>query len=194
MTVGFGRTLRLTVALAFALLPTPMASAVGFVALDLPARLAAAQDIALGTIDDVDVIVRDGEPWTLVRMTVERAWRRGGENQTDPNDVGDAILTAAFWGGAVVGGPALQVAGMPDFAVGERVLWLLRSPDAGLGAATVGVTQGVFRPRGGAWVGDDGATLGVGDDGALALGGAALPDAVIFDALAAALGLEAVAP
>jgi hypothetical protein len=161
------------------------AQAIGFVALDLPARLASAQEIVVGSVSDVEIVVRDGEPWTLVTLRLERAWRRGGSDVAEPLEVGDATVTAAFWGGSIEGGPSLQVAGMPTFVVGERVLWLVRSLDAGLGAATVGVTQGVFRPQGGAWRGDDGSTLGVNDAGALTLAGTPLPDEVLFDAIAA---------
>jgi hypothetical protein len=167
--------------------------AIGFVALELPERLAAAQEIVVGAVSEVEVVVREGEPWTLVTLRLERAWRRGGNDQPEPLEVGDASITAAFWGGSIEGGASLQVAGMPTFVVGERVLWLVRSLDAGLGAATVGVTQGVFRSVGGAWRGDDGTTLGVSDDGALTLSGAPLPDEVLFDALAA-LGTERGAP
>jgi len=103
-----------------------------------------------------------------------------------PEDEAVPTLTAAFWGGRAPGAPALQVAGVPTFAVGERVLWLLRAADEGLGAPTVGVTQGVWRAVAGRWQGDDGSVLGVDEDGRLTLAGDPLPDEVLFEALAAA--------
>jgi len=182
--------------LAAALLAvTATAAAAGFVALDLEERLAAADSVAVGVIRGVDVVVRDGEPWTLVTMEVERWWVAGGERvATTANDETTAVetalpdsLTAAFWGGRAPGAPPLQVAGVPTFGPGERVLWLLRAADDGLGAPTVGVTQGVWRWTAGVWRGDDGSSLAVDDDGDLALDGQAAPDEVLFAALDAAL-------
>jgi len=185
------------------------AAAAGFVALDLEARLAAAETIAVGVIRSVDVVVRNDEPWTLVTMEVERWWRADGTRvapgvadaaaaDADAAAEGSAAptatdaLTVAFWGGRAPGAPPLQVAGVPTFGPGERVLWLLRAVDEGLGAPTVGVTQGVWRHSAGAWRGDDGSELGLDDDGDLALGGRPAPDELLFAALDAALeALEA---
>ena len=186
---------------------TGIAASAGFVALDLTQRLAAAESVAVGVIRGVDVVVRDGEPWTLVTMEVERWWVVAGEriasSQTGAGNAAAATdaaaeaalpgsLTAAFWGGRAPGAPPLQVAGVPAFGPGERVLWLLRAADEGLGAPTVGVTQGVWRWAAGVWRGDDGSSLGVDDDGSLALGGQAVPDELLFAALDAAL--DAVEP
>ncbi len=177
---------------------TAAAASAGFVALDLSERLAAAESVAVGVIRGVDTVVRDGEPWTLVTMEVERWWVAEGERVAAPGvapgaDEATAVtalpasLTAAFWGGSAPGVATLQVAGVPTFAPGERVLWLLRAADDGLGAPTVGVTQGVWRWTAGAWRGDDGSTLGVDDEGGLDLDGQAVPDEVLFAALDAAL-------
>ncbi|MFU8889692.1 MAG: hypothetical protein ACNA8N_13945 [Trueperaceae bacterium] len=171
---------------------TATAASAGFVALDLAQRLAAAESIAVGVIRGVDVVVRDGEPWTLVTMEVERWWVAAGTRvAATAGDEPAAALpethTAAFWGGRAPGAPPLQVAGVPSFGPGERVLWLLRAADDGLGAPTVGVTQGVWRWTAGVWRGDDGSLLGVDDDGDLALDGQAAPDEVLFAALDAAL-------
>jgi hypothetical protein len=165
------------------------AAAAGFVALDLDQRLRAADNAAVGVVSGVDVVVRDGEPWTLVTMEVERWWRAGGERVAGGDPAASALprtLTVAFWGGRAPGTPPLQVAGVPAFTPGERVLWLVRAPDEGLAAPTVGVTQGVWRMLGGVWTGDDGSRLGVGDDGELALDGSAVPDELLFAALDAA--------
>jgi hypothetical protein len=175
---------------------TATAASAGFVALDLTERLAAAESVAVGVIGSVDVVVRDGEPWTLVTMEVERWWvvagaRVAGDAAEAPDDTPEAALpaslTAAFWGGLAPGAPPLQVAGVPTFGPGERVLWLLRAADDGLGAPTVGVTQGVWRWSAGAWRGDDGSSLGVDDDGDLVLDGQSAPDEALFAALDAAL-------
>ncbi len=176
---------------------TTCAAAAGFVALDLEQRLRAADNAAVGVIAEVDVVVRDGDPWTLVTLEVERWWRAGGERVTAGGNASPELprtLTVAFWGGRVPGTAALQVAGVPAFAPGERVLWLVRAPDDGLAAPTVGVTQGVWRAVGGVWNGDDGSRLGVGDDGELALGGSAVPDELLFDALDAAFSTLEVQP
>ena len=59
----------------------------------------------------------------------------------------------------------------------------------------VGVDQGIWRARDGLWAGDDGRALGLGGDGRPALDGAAVPDPLLFDALAAAFAeLEPEAP
>lgn len=175
---------------------TATAASAGFVALDLSQRLAAAESIAVGVISGVDVVVRDGEPWTRVTMQVERWWVAAGSRvAVDAADADGAApeaalpdaLTASFWGGRAPGAPPLQVAGVPTFGPGERVLWLLRAADDGLGAPTVGVTQGVWRWSAGMWRGDDGSTLAVDDDGNLVLEGQPAPDEVLFAALDAAL-------
>lgn len=161
------------------------AAAAGFVALDLEGRIAAAEEALVGTVSTVDVVVRDGDPWTLVTVDVERWWRRGGEPvPPGPSGADDpATLTAAFWGGRAPGADPLQVAGMPTFVAGERVIWLLRGADDGLAAPTVGVTQGVWRDVDGAWLGDDGSRLGLDENGDLHLDGQAVSDAALFDAL-----------
>lgn len=165
------------------------AAAAGFVALDLDQRLRAADNAAVGVVSGVDVVTRDGEPWTLVTLEVERWWRAAGERVV-PGDIAEAALpgtlTVAFWGGRAPGTTPLQVAGVPAFTPGERVLWLVRAPDEGLAAPTVGVTQGVWRAVAGVWTGDDGSRLGVGENGELALDGSAVPDELLFDALVAA--------
>lgn len=164
------------------------AAAAGFVALDLDQRLAAAQDAAAGRVAAIDVEIRDGEPWTVVTVEVERWWRRGGERPTDGAFAVDDLATSAaiFWGGRAPGVAPLQVAGMPSFTVGERVLWLLRAADEGLGAPTVGVTQGVWREVDGVWRGDDGSVLGVDENGDLSLAGESVVDTVLFEAIEAA--------
>jgi len=183
-----GRRLRTWMLVAVAAV-SASAAAAGFVALDLDQRLRAADNAAVGVVSGVDVVVRDGDPWTLVTLEVERWWRAGGE-RVAPGDLPASALpralTVAFWGGRAPGTAPLQVAGVPTFAAGERVLWLVRAPDDGLAAPTVGVTQGVWRMVGGVWTGDDGSRLGVGEDGELALDGSAVPDELLFAALEAA--------
>jgi hypothetical protein len=164
------------------------AAAAGFVALDLDARLAAAQDAAAGRVAAIDVEVRDGEPWTVVTLDVEQWWRRAGERPSGGAFVLDdaATSTAVFWGGRAPGVAPLQIAGMPAFTVGERVLWLLRAGDEGLAAPTVGVTQGVWREVDGVWRGDDGSVLGIDENGDLSLTGESATEGVLFEAIAAA--------
>ena len=161
------------------------ASAAGFVALDLAERLAAARDAVVGTVVAVDVEVRGREPWTLVTLDLEVAWRLDGE-RVSAGDTTETALTAAFWGGRAPGAATLQVAGMPTFVLGERVLWLVRARDGGLAAPTVGVSQGGWRDVDGHWRGDAGSILGVDESGTLGLEGPPAPDALLFEALGAA--------
>lgn len=158
----------------------------GWRALDLPERLEAAHGAMVGTVGSVVVEARDGEPWTIVTLDVERWLLRDGQvvvPEVDDLDEEPSEVAAAFWGGRAPGVPTLLVAGMPTFAPGERVLWLLRAPDAGLAAPTVGVDQGVWRDQGGIWTGADGSVLGVGADGRPRLGGEVVADTELFEAL-----------
>lgn len=164
--------------------------AAAFLPLELDARLEAAEFIAVGEIVEVSVVARSGEPWTLVQMRVER-WFKAEGNVVDPETESDSPLaesiTAAFWGGAVDGAATLTVAGMPTFAVGERVLWFLHEPDAGLAAPTVGVSQGIYRSSERGWRGDDGSLLSLDERGELQLDGVGGSDQLIFEALEARL-------
>ncbi len=185
--------LLITLVAAFA----AVAMAGGWRALDLLERLEAAHEAVVGTVGSVIVEARDGEPWTIVTLDVERWLLRDGQVVMPEIDALDELpgqITAAFWGGRAPGVPTLLVAGMPTFAPGERVLWLLRAPDVGLAAPTVGVDQGVWRERGGAWTGADGGVLGVGADGRVRLGGEIVADTELFEALTEAFAGEGEAP
>ncbi len=156
-----------------------MATAGGWRALDLPERLDATREAVVGRVASVDVDLRDGEPWTLVTLEVERWWRREGRAASD----GPGEIRIALWGGRAPGAPALLVAGAPSFAVGERVILWLRSLDAGLAVPIVGIDQGVWRATDGLWRGADDRTLGVGAGGRPQLDGSPAPDGLLFDAL-----------
>jgi hypothetical protein len=167
------------------------ATAGGWRALDLPERLDATREAFVGQVTSVDVDVRDGEPWTVVRIDVERWWRHEGR----ATENGPSEVRVALWGGRAPGAAPLLVAGAPAFAVGERVVLWLRSLDDGLAVPIVGVDQGVWRATEGAWLGDDDRTLGVGAGGRPDLDGAPAPDALLFDAVDAAFReLESGAP
>jgi hypothetical protein len=175
--------------LSLALSLAALAMAAAFVALPLETRLAEARYIAVGEISNISVVARNGEPWTLVQMQVER-WFRFDGRTIDPQGEANLppdVVTAAFWGGALESVAPLTVAGIPTFSVGERILWLLREPDAGLGAASVGVTQGVFRSTELGWRGDDGSLLSLDERGELRLEGVGGSDQLIFEALQEAL-------
>lgn len=173
------------------LLSAGSGSAAGFLAMGLEARLLAANDILLGRVVSVEVEQRQGEPWTVVGLLVERAWLRDGAPSSEEDgggNLGDGDLVRAwFWGGRAPGLPDLLVAGMPEFQVDERVILLLRSPEAASAAATVGVGQGVWRERDGLWLGDDGSRLGLDADGRLALDGVETDEAGVFAAIEAAV-------
>lgn len=167
----------------------------GFLRMDLDARLSAANDVLLGTVTAVEVEQRQGEPWTVVTLQVERVWLRDGQpwpSSSGAPDEGDAsfdggVVQAWFWGGHAPGLPSLLVAGMPGFEVGERVIWMLHAQESAPAAATVGVGQGVWRAQGGGWVGDDGSSLGLDGDGRLTLDGVATDEASLFSAIEAAV-------
>ena len=158
------------------------ATAGGWQALDLPERLDATREAFVARVAAVDVEVRDSEPWTIVTLEVERWWQREGRAAGD----GPREVRVALWGGRAPGAAALLVAGVPPFAVGERVILWLRSLDDGLAVPIVGIDQGLWRATDGGWRGADGRTLGVGVGGRPELDGSPAPDALLFDAVAEA--------
>jgi hypothetical protein len=167
------------------------ATAGGWRALDLPERLEATREAFVGRVASVDVDVRDGEPWTVVTLEVERWWRFEGRAAAE----GPSEVRVALWGGRAPGAAPLLVAGAPALAVGERVALWLRSFDAGLAVPIVGIDQGLWRATDGGWRGADGRTLGVGAGGRPELDGAPAPDGLLFDAVAAAFrALDGEAP
>ncbi len=167
------------------------ATAGGWRALDLPERLDATREAFVGRVASIDVDLREGEPWTLLTLEVERWWRREGRAADD----GPSSVRVALWGGRAPGAPPLLVAGAPAFTVGERVILWLRSLDDGLAVPIVGIDQGLWRATEGAWRGADGRSLGVGAGGRPQLDGSTVPDALLFDALDAAFReLEGEAP
>lgn len=188
------RTAALVATLAALALLGPGASAGGWRALDLDARLDAAHDALVGTVSAVDVEARDGEPWTIVTLDVERWLVRDGVVALPDADDLPGPFEAAFWGGRVPGVPTVLVAGMPRFAVGERVIWFLHESDVGLAAPIVGVDQGLWRDREGAWTGVDGTTLGVDANGLPELGGTTASDDELFEALTEAFVARRGAP
>jgi len=158
--------------------------AAGFTALDLSARIAAADRIVVGVVDGVRVEERSGEPWSVVTLRVERWFLLDGNPVSADAAVGrPETVEAAFWGGSLPDGRFLQVAGMPTFVLGERVLWMLREVTPGLASPSVGVTQGVWRAGASGWRGDDGGLLSLDDDGKLTLVGPGAPDELVFEAL-----------
>lgn len=163
-------------------LPTALGG--GWLALDLPTRLAAAREVFVARVVASDVEVRGGEPWTVVTFEIERWLRHDGRAAADGDP---AEVRVALWGGRAPGAEPLIVAGAPAFTPGERVLLLVRSADAGLAVPIVGVDQGVWRERGGVWSGDDGRALGLGVGGGAVLGGDPVSDEVLFGALLDAL-------
>jgi len=175
-------------ALAFLALTTAVGQAAGFVALDLNARVAAAETIVVGVVEEQRVEERAGEPWTLVTLRVERWFvAAGAAVASDDESERPERLQVAFWGGNLPDGRSLQVAGIPTFATGERVLWMLRAASAGLAAPTVGVTQGVWRDQPDGWRGDDGSLLSLDEEGRLVLEGVGVNDDILFEALESAI-------
>jgi hypothetical protein len=152
----------LALALVVAVL-APVAIATAVVARDLDDRLARSLDAFVGEVTSLRVERLADAPWTIVRVTVSGWLRSGGSDVTDA----DAALAArpvvelAFYGGALAGLPSRQVAGMPTYGVGERVLFLTYGEDTGYASPLVGFDQGAFRLSDGSWRDAAGDVLGL---------------------------------
>ena len=173
----------LLAALLSALVAAGAAQATAFGALDLDERLLAAEDVFVGRVTSVSGERRGDDPWTLVSVEVDVWLLREGS----PTDVGPPEVGLAFLGGQAAGVAPRQVAGFPDFAVGERVLMATYGDDSEAASALVGVTQGLWRDDGDAWRDEAGEALAVDAGGRLQLAAEGDPQAVWLPALIARL-------
>jgi hypothetical protein len=112
-----------------------------------------------GTVDTVEVIDRDGEPWTRVTFDVSNGLL-GVED--------DGSVTLTFYGGTLDNGVSLTVSLMPQFQEDEEVLILAYEDD--LYSPIVGFRQGLWRNQGQGLQDEIGRTLSL-VDGELALDG-----------------------
>lgn len=137
---------------ALLLLAAPgVGHATAFKALAFEERLERAVDVFIGRVANVTTERRDDDPWTVVSITVDE-WllHDGTVTETGPFDV-----DLAFLGGSAAGVAPRQVAGLPGFAIGDRVLVASYGATSGAASPLVGVTQGLWREVDGVWRDDD---------------------------------------
>lgn len=165
-----------------------LAWATTYVQLDVDAMLERADMAFLGDVVDVRVVERDGLPWTRVSFEVVRDLAAEAEAADDPEPLAEDValrVELEFLGGALPGEPALAVALMPTFTVGERVLVLAH--DEPHASPIVGFRQGLWRVDGDALADLEGRRLGLEDE-ALAVDGPPAPLDAVLDAFVARLG------
>ncbi len=178
---------RLASALLTVALFSAPAGATTYLQLTPQAMLAKASMVFVGTVAEVRVTNDAGTPWTHVRFNVDTALAGVpvGADGKAPQPV-----ELAFLGGAVPGGPALTVSGMPQFETGEKVL--VFAYDQTYASPIVGFRQGLWRITPAGLRDEDGRLLSVSDTGKLVAGGSGAPlDSIvqaIRDALASSGG------
>ncbi len=127
--------------LLLAILSLSWALGTTFTALTLEQLTQQAGLAVFGVVENVAVEARDGEPWTVVSISVTRPL--AGELAES--------LSLAFYGGTLETGLSISVVGMPSFAIGDEVLLLaymavaIASPDAPYYSPIVGFNQGLWR-------------------------------------------------
>jgi hypothetical protein len=177
----------LLAALLGLLLAGAPASATTYLQLTPQAMLARAGLVFVGTVADVRVTNDGGRPWTHVRFNVDTALE-GVPVDAQGRPTGPVEL--AFLGGAVPGGPALTVSGMPQFKVGEQVL--VFAYEQSYASPIVGFRQGLWQVTPAGLQDEDGTLLSVSGTGTLEAGGSGAPlDSIvkaIRDALSGSIG------
>lgn len=136
----------------------------------------------LGTVDSIELEMRNGDPWTLVTFEVQELLL--GELEDENNDDDEARLTLAFFGGSQ-DGTDLTVSGMPEFSPGEEVMIL--AYDADYYSPIVGFSQALWRSTARGFEDDFGRLLSLDDDDALQLDGEGGASEDILEALRARL-------
>lgn len=162
---------------SLAIVPGALAGA--FPALDLDERLERAVDVFVGEVTEVRFERRGDLPWTLVTFRVSAWVLVDGV----PGELGPLERTLAFLGGSASGTAPRQVAGFPDFVVGERYLVASYGDDAAGASPLVGVTQGAWRDDLDVWRDAFGDALGVDAAGRPRLSEAGDPESVWLPAL-----------
>lgn len=180
MTSGFPRRLGLALLVALAAALPVQATTYRFLELE---ELWARSELAVfGTVAAVEVEERGGEPWTLVRLDVERNLL-ADEPASEEGEADE--LTLSFLGGTLESGRSLEVELMPRFREGEQVL-VLAYDDEALASPVVGFRQGLWRLTGAGLVDEDGRRLSLEDQALLRDGeGGALDE--LLDAVERAL-------
>ena len=150
-----------------ALLATLLGSAFAttYKALTLDEMLAKTEIGFYGTVSEVAVEDRGGDPWTLVTFEVSDAL-----TGITPLSSGETTqVTLAFYGGTLPSGESLLVSLMPQFSVGEQVLVL--AYDKELYSPIVGFRQGLWRNSTLGLRDESGRLLSLDADGNLTLDG-----------------------
>lgn len=133
-----------------------------------------------GTVTDIQVEEREGEPWTVVTFAVSEALI---ELVTEEGDTAPAeSVELAFYGGTLPSGQTLNVEGMPRFQPGDEVIVLAYK--APYYSPIVGFSQGLWTLTERGFVDPQGRLLSLDEAGALQRDGAGAGT----EALLAALG------
>ena len=115
-----------------------------------------------GSVSEVTVEERGGDPWTLVTFEVLTAL----VGVTAPENTGQPLtVTLAFYGGTLPSGESLLVSLMPQFSVGETALVLAYADEHY--SPIVGFRQGLWRNTTLGLRDEAGRLLSLNDDGDL---------------------------
>lgn len=158
-----------------ALLMLSFASATTYRELSLDELLARAELGFSGTVSEIAVEPREGEPYTQVTFTVSRPLT--GELEE--------TVTLSFYGGTLPDGRSVEVEGMPEFARGDEMLVL--AYDAPFYSPIVGFSQGLWRATPEGFEDLTGRLLSLDDAGRILRDGEGADRTAVLDALAARL-------
>ncbi len=123
----------LDVLMSGVLLVVTCAYATTYAALTLDELVTRTETAFYGTVSEVNVEERNGDPYTLVTFDVTRGLT-GEPGET---------LELAFLGGTLEDGNSLVVTGMPEFSLGDEVI--LFAYDTPYYSPIVGFSQGLWR-------------------------------------------------
>ncbi len=159
------RRFRLTAALLVLLLNVAFATT--YKALTVDEMLAKTELGFYGSVSEVALEERGGDPWTLVTFEVLEAL----VGVTAPENTNQLLtVTLAFYGGTLPSGESLLVSLMPQFSVGETALVLAYAEDAY--SPIVGFRQGLWRDTTLGLRDETGRLLSLNEDGDLVADGA----------------------
>lgn len=151
------------------------ASATTYRDLSLSELVARSEIAFFGSVTEINVEDRDGEPYTVVTFRVARPLL---------GELGDTE-TLSFYGGELTGGQTLEVEGMPEFVSGDEVLVL--AYDAPYYSPIVGFSQGLWHARPEGFEDEFGRLLSLSDSGELTRDGEGSDRDAVMDALEARL-------
>ncbi len=158
------------------------AFATTYKALTLDELLAKTELGFYGSVGEVAVEERGGDPWTLVTFEVLTAL----VGVTPPEDTRQPLrVTLAFYGGTLPSGESLLVSLMPQFSVGETVLVLAYAGEHY--SPVVGFRQGLWRDTTLGLRDEDGRLLSLNEDGELVADGEGAATEALLSRLAEVL-------